>query len=156
MATAVGEVEMPTPPRQFFEAYVLRSFNDFLAAPHDEYLAKTAVGHANVMAERMWKYYETIDAGRVYGTASSSLYRDALAVNECADFGLVRDVAEGFKHYKLTHRKATRRVTKADQTGYEVAEWHNASGATATWRNASGSEASWGAIIVNLDDGSRR
>jgi hypothetical protein len=109
---------MATPPLRFFRGFVLRSFADFRTSPSDEYLAKIAVHHANVMAERFWHYYKDRDPGKVYSAASPSAYREMLAEDECADFALIRDVDDGFKHVELDRK--SRRVSSADQTGYEL------------------------------------
>lgn len=145
---------MPT-PRKFFEDFVVRSFKEFRAKPHEEYLAKIAAGHANVMAERMWYHYKDRDPARVFGARNAGDYREAVVKNECDDFGIVRDVAEGFKHVQL--RRATRRVTSADQAGARKVVWTNTSGQEVTWVNDKGEAISWvGSVIVELDDGSER
>jgi hypothetical protein len=80
-----------TTPRDFFESYVLRSYNALRQQPNDEYLAKIAVHHASVMAERrMWHYYATRDAARVFGANDAASYRRAIEQNECSDFGILQ------------------------------------------------------------------
>jgi hypothetical protein len=143
-----------TPPQLFFKQFVRRSFEEFRAKPEDEYLAKTAVMHANVMAERMWHAYKDTEPARVYSAVSASRYRDELTAKECDEFGLIRDVADGFKHLKLTQRPQTRRVSSAAQTGAKDVKWANAEGEEITWTNDMGEPITWrSAILVELDDG---
>jgi len=146
---------MATMPREFFDKYVLRAFNDFCRNPNDEYLAITAVTYANIMAEWMWHHCK--GTSHVYGAVTESQYRDALTSKECGDFGLLRDVADGFKHVRLTQRPKSRRVSSADQTGAKPVRWMNATGEEVTWLNDAGDKVTWvSAIIIELDDGSTR
>jgi hypothetical protein len=89
---------------QVLRDFVIRSFEEFRAKPHDEYLAKFAAGHANVMAERIWHYYKDRDPARVFAAPTAGEYREALVKMECDDFGVVRDVAEGAKSACVTYR----------------------------------------------------
>ena len=126
--------------------------DDFRANP-EEYLAKVAVGHANVMAARMWHHYQ--GTPRDYGAKSEGQYREAITANECADFGLVRDIADGFKHVKLT--RPSRRVTSADQTGARHVTFTNGRGEAVTFVNDRGDGVVFlGPVIVELDDGTTR
>jgi len=146
---------MSTPPRQFFDEFVRRAVEEFRAKPHDHYLAMVAITFANVMAERMWHHYEATD--RLYGATDESQYRDALTAGECSDFGLVRDVADGFKHFVLTRRAKTRRVSSATQTGAGKVTWVNDKGEEITFVNDKGEEITFvGAVTVRLDDGTLR
>jgi len=56
---------MASVPREFFEQYVKRAVAEWSASPRDEYLAKTAVGNANIMAERMWNAFKDTAPHRV-------------------------------------------------------------------------------------------
>ena len=144
---------MPT-PREFFTEYVIRSFEEFRAKPHDIYLAMNAVRHANVMAEHMFRYYAYTAPDRVYYAKEPSDYRRKLA-DVCPDFALVRDVADGFKHVQLS--MPDRRVTHADQTGSKLAAWINNAGKEVMWTDATGEEVTWRTkVVVELDDGPER
>jgi hypothetical protein len=148
---------MSTPPRKFFEDFVRRSFEEFRANPHDEYLAKTAVANANDMAERMLHHYAK--TYRVYGldVGEASKYRQMLADKECDEFGLVRDVAENHKHFRLTRRANTRRVSSAAQTGSKSVKWKNNAGDEITFVNNAGEQVNFDTnVLVDLDDGSTR
>jgi len=131
-------------PREFFEAVVLRSFNEWRAFPLDKYLAMTAIGHANVMAERMWYHYKDVAPHRVYCASRAERYRSELA-DVCPDFALVRDVAEAFKHVELG--RPSRQVTFAEQARYEPTVWGAFSWGLSDWG---------GQIVVECDDGNKR
>jgi hypothetical protein len=148
---------MSTPPRQFFEQFVRRSFEEFRAKAHDEYLAKMAVLSANDMAERMLHHYA--ETARVFGlrVGEENKYRDVLAARESETFGLVRDVAEGHKHFRLTRRSTTRRVSSAEQTGAKPIRWVNNAGDEITFVNNAGEKLSFvSSVSVELDDRSQR
>jgi hypothetical protein len=87
-------------PRQFFDAFVKRSYEEWLQAPVDLLRASCAVHQANVMAERMWHFYEKTDPARVRHATSKTGYRKAL-VRQCADFKFIWDADNDFKHVKL-------------------------------------------------------
>jgi hypothetical protein len=151
------ESERMPPPRRFFEDFVKRSFDAFRAAPHDEYLAKMAVLSANDMAERMLHHYA--ETARVYGlkVGQENTYRDALVIREGEAFGIVRDVAEGHKHFRLTRRAATRRVSSAEQTGAKPLHFTNDKGKELIFLNNSGGRLTFvGNVSVDLDDRSHR
>lgn len=134
-----------------------RSYEEFRAKPHGEYEAKMAVLNANDMAERMLHHYS--GTARVYGfrIGEESAYRNALAARECDEFALVRDVAEGHKHFKLTRRSDTRRVSSAGQTGSRAFNWTNKAGEPFAFFNNAGDSVSFVTdVIVTLDDGSTR
>lgn len=145
------------PPRTFFVDFVLRSYEAFRTKPHGEYEAKMAVISANDMAERMLHGYS--GTARVYGfkVGQEYEYRNALAQKECDDFALVRDVAEGHKHVKLTRRSKTRRVSSATQTGAHATRFVNNAGEPVTFVNNAGDPVTFVSnVIVTLDDDSTR
>jgi len=106
---------MPSHPVDFFTNFVKRAYDEWKASPLDEYRAKIAVQQADVMAERMWKYWRTRDPAKVSGAQSAQQYREHLTKNECPDFGLVWDAHDAHKHVELDRKG--RRVTSSDQTG---------------------------------------
>jgi hypothetical protein len=131
-------------PQDFFKKFVLRAFNEFRSSAADEYLAKTAVHHANVLAERVWHRYKDTNTAKVLGAKDVSEFRDLLAASECADFALVRDVDDGFKHLVLNRK--SRRVTSADQVGFEPTVWNRFFWNSARWG---------GQIVIRADDGTQ-
>ena len=144
-----------TSSRKFFADFVRRSFEEFRAKPHDEYLAKMAVTAANDMAERM--LHEHSGTARVSGFAvgQERKYRDALSDTECEAFGIVRDVAEGHKHFRLDRQP--RRVSSAEQTGSRPTRWMNSAEQEVTWVNNVGEPITWVSnVIVKFDDGTER
>jgi len=133
-----------TTPEDFYTQFVMRAFEDFRKSPADEYLAKTAVHHANVLAERMWHHYSSSASVKVLGASSPSSFRELLAERECSDFALIRDVDDGFKHLVLDRK--SKRVTSSDQVGFEPTVWGQFYWGQARWG---------GQIVIRADDGSR-
>ena len=133
-------------PRQFFETYVRQSYEEWLGSPLNERRAHAAVAEANNMAARVWRYWmERRDPSKLHDAENEGRYRDRLAAQECNDFALVRDVADGHKHVQLD--RASRRVTRTDQVGSGRPQWNKAK-----W-----GEWAWGEqLVVTLDDGTQR
>lgn len=133
--------------RLFFDQHVKPNYEDWLASPLNERLAKNAVAEANNMAARAYHYWQTQKPDHIYGARDESRYRDELAKRECPDFALLRDVAEAHKHFHLSRQR--RQITRADQTGPGAVGW---------------GEGGWGEgvygggpqLIVALDDGKKR
>jgi hypothetical protein len=147
MTMALRPTRRSLSPNEFFSDYVLRAYREWLDRPLDEYLAKVAVSHANILAERVWHHLKDTSPDKVFNSKSAGEYREALATRECSDAGLVRDVAEGFKHVTLSRR--TRRVTSKDQTGIE----------TMGYGQGGWGEGRYGGpeqLVVTLDDGTKR
>jgi len=134
-------------PREFFDGIVKPSYEAWLSDPLIEWKAKTAVSNADILAERLFVYWETRDVTQVAGATSASKYRTHLRQNVCSDFGLIWDVHDGHKHAALD--RPNRQVTTADQTG--VARMGFGEGGFGEG-NYGGSPQ----IVVQLDDGSKR
>ncbi len=100
-------------PRDFFETMAKPSYRDWRAEPLAQHRAKATVGYVNDMAERMFHH---LGFEKVYRDRGPAQYRDALA-EECPDFGLLRDIADGTKHFRLD--RASRKISSAEQTGPE-------------------------------------
>jgi hypothetical protein len=134
-------------PRRFFERHVRPNYEEWLASPLNERLAKNAVADTNNMAARVFHYWRDRDPGQLYGATDEGRYRNELAIRECNDFALVRDVAEAHKHVTLTRK--SRKVTRSDQT---------TPGATA-WGEVGYGEGVYGGgpqLVVTLDNGTKR
>lgn len=133
--------------RAFFDEHVRPNYDEWMAKPLDQRLAKNSVGDANNMAERVFHYWDGIDQEKLYDQTRPGDYRQALAAEVCPDFQLVNDVADAHKHFTLG--RSSRQITRSDQTspgslGWDVARW---------------GEGLWGSpeqLVVQLDDGSRR
>jgi len=134
-----------SPPRVFFEQHVRANYEDWLQHRTDERRAKNAVADANNMAARLFHYWKALDPSRIYGARSEGQYRNELVVRECADFALVRDVADAYKHVELS--RPSRRITRYDQTAFEGTRWNEARWNEAPWN---------GQLVVTLDDGTTR
>jgi hypothetical protein len=134
-------------PRAFFENHLLPNYNEWLASPLNERLAKNAVADANNMAARVFHYWRDRDLTKIHGAGNEGHYRNELAARECPDFSLVRDVADAHKHFELD--RPSRRVTRADQT---------AKGGMGC-REGGVVEGVFGGgpqLVVKLDDGTKR
>ena len=134
-------------PRNFFENYVRPNHEAWLASPLDERLAKNAVGDANDLAARAFHHWKVRDPSQINGAASEGQYRNELAIHECTDFSLVRDVADAHKHVELD--RPSRRVTRSEQTGP----------ASMGFGDGGFGEGPFGGglqLVIRLDDGSKR
>jgi hypothetical protein len=134
-------------PRDFFENSVKPSYQTWLSDPLTEWKAKTAISNADIMAERIWKYWIEKDQTRLAGAKTASRYRIYLRENVCPDFGLVWDLHDGHKHVTLD--RANRQVTSAAQTG--VARMGYGQGGYGQGIYGGSDQ-----IVIDLDDGSKR
>lgn len=133
-------------PRNFYDNHVRPNYDDWLANPLDERLAKNAVAEANNMAARVFRHWRCLDPAQLYGAAREGEYRKELAVRECPDFALLRDVAEAHKHVVLD--RCPRQVTRSDQTEPEPHVYRGPS--------YYGSAVYGGSqLVVTLDDGTK-
>lgn len=143
-------------PRKFFEEFVRRSYEDFRASPSDEYLAKMAVANANDMAERMLHAFAGTPRVFRLCVGQETKYREKLA-QDCEAFGIVRDVAEGHKHFRLTRRPESRRVSSSEQTGTRPIQFVNNAREPINFVNNAGQKLTFVTnVIVELDDGTTR
>ena len=135
-------------PRDFFEKMVLPSYRDWLSEPLAEHRAKATVGFANDMAERMFYH---LGLQKMFGSYGTGKYRDALT-KDCDDFGLLRDIADGTKHFHLD--RGNRRISRADQTGRGALQWEDWGD---HWEDT---DYNWEdtdrLIVVTLDNGEQR
>ena len=132
---------------RFFDGHVKPNYEDWLASPLDERLAKNAVADANNMAARAFRYWRDREPARVYRANNEGRYRDELAARECPDFALVRDVADAHKHFHLD--RPTRLVTRSDQTGPGAIGWGEGGYGEGVYGGGP-------QLVVTLDDGSKR
>ena len=102
-------------PRDFFETMAKPSYKDWRAEPLAQHRAKATFGYANDMAERMYHHL-----GLEKSFPRPAQYRDVLT-EECPDFGLLRDIADGTKHFQLS--RENRQISGADQTGRGALTW---------------------------------
>jgi hypothetical protein len=133
-------------PRDFFEKIVKPSYQAWLSDPVTEWKAKAAASNADTMAERTFVYWDGRDQTQLAGAASARQYRNHLK-GVCPDFGLVWDVHDGHKHFKLD--RPNREITSATQTGV---------GRMGYGEGDFGEGAYGGAdqIVIDLDNGSKR
>jgi hypothetical protein len=96
------------PLRAFLESMVEPALQTRRADPLAEHKAKAVVGYINDLAERY---------ARTTGRNDTHRVRNELAA-ECPDFALVRDVADGTKHWIVDRPNS--RVHGADSTRVET------------------------------------
>ncbi len=123
------------------------NYQDWVALPLDERLAKNAVAEANNMAARAFHHWRSREPSLVYEADKEGRYRDELAARECPDFALVRDVADAHKHLQLD--RPSRILTRSDQTGPGHMRFGEG-------RYGQGVYGGGPQLVVTLDDGSRR
>ncbi len=134
-------------PRNFFENHVKPNYEDWLANPLSERLAKNAVSDANIMAERVFHHWKERDPTRVFSAEGPTPYRRAMVSNECDDFQLVWDVADGHKHVELD--REPRQVTRKDQVGVGTLGYGEARYGEGVYGGAK-------QLVVTLNDGTKR
>ncbi len=136
------------PPRRFFEETVKPSYSDWREKPRAEHRARATVGFLNDMADWMFLHLEL---NKTYGIGGTGKYRAALT-ESCPDFGLLRDVADGIKHYQL--RRSNRKISTAEQTGRSAFVWETWGD---RWEDAAYNwEDTGDLLIVELDNGVQR
>jgi hypothetical protein len=135
-------------PREFFETKVKRSYEDWRAEPLAEHRAEALFGFANAMAERMFHH---LALEKKYGERGEGRYRDELARTD-PDFGLLRDIADGTKHFKLD--RGNRKISSAEQTGRGALIWEKIGDKfeDAAWTY----EESGDLVITTTDSGKQR
>lgn len=134
-----------TQAHEFFEIHVVPNLEAWLSQPTDMRLAMNAVVSLYHMADHFWHAYASVDAGRVFGTASSGLFRAELAQRN-THFSLLRDVAEAHKHMKLDRSK--RALTQSSQTAVGATGWGKGGYSTGPWGGGP-------SIVVELDDSTK-
>jgi hypothetical protein len=128
----------------FYDEHIEPSVREWEASPLEPHRAMNGAVALNQMADHFWHEHHG-DAARVLHSPSLPAFRNALAA-ATPEFGLVRDVADAHKHYRLD--RANRNLTDASQAtagsmGYGEARW---------------GEGQWGSppeIVVTYDDGSK-
>ncbi len=135
-------------PRDFLEKMVMPAYRDWRVQPLAEHRAKATVGFANDMAERMFLY---LGLETDFGKRGIGKYRIALA-EAYPDFGLLRDIPDGTKHFRLN--RPNRKISTAEQTGRGALIWDKCGDrweeANYTW------EESGDLLMTTADDGEQR
>ena len=128
----------------FFDEHIVPSVREWEASPLEPHRAMNAAVSLNQMADHFWHEHHG-DSTKVLGATSLGSFRNALTAAVPA-FGLVRDVADAHKHYKLD--RPNRNVTDASQ----------ATARPMGWGEAAWDEGQWGSppeIVVTYDDGTK-
>jgi len=135
-----------TTSRDFFENMVKPPYQAWLSDPLTEWKAKTAASNADTVAERTFFYWDGRDQTQIAGAASARQYKNYLR-GICPDFGLVWDVHDGHKHFKLD--RPNREITSATQTGVSRMRYGEGDFGEGAYGGAN-------QIVIDLDDGSKR
>jgi hypothetical protein len=128
----------------FFDEHIVPSVREWEASPLEPHRAMSAAVSLNQMADHFWHEHQA-DSAKVLQATSLSSFRNALAA-ATPEFGLIRDVADAHKHYKLD--RASRKLTDASQ----------ATTGAMGWGEAAWGDGRWGGppeIVVTYDDGSK-
>jgi hypothetical protein len=134
-------------PRNFYENILVLSYRAWLDDPLVEWKAKAASANADIMAERLFHHWKIVDCTKIGGATTVRAFRNYLSRNVCNDFGLVRDIHDGFKHMKLD--RADRRITNAAQTAVSQIGYGEGNYGEGMY---GGSDQ----IVIELDDGTKR
>jgi hypothetical protein len=137
-------------PRAFFETNLRPAYDDWQLNRLSESKARAMVGFANDLAEMLFKFWRVRDPTKLHTAKKPREYRDALVANECADFQLVWDAADGTKHFIL-HR-TSHVLPDATKFGQKPLTW-------ATWADKwEDIDNDWedDSIVFELPDGAKR
>ena len=135
-------------PRDFFEKVVKPSYQDWRDEPLAEHRAKALFGFANDMAERIYHHFAL---EKKYGKHGEGRYRDELGRTD-PDFGLLRDIADGTKHFRLG--RTNRKISSANQTGRGALTWDKLED---KWEDTAYTfEESGDLLMTTLDTGEQR
>jgi hypothetical protein len=128
----------------FFDEHIVPNVREWETSPLEPHRAMNAAVSLNQMADHFWHEHQA-NPTKVLQAKSLPEFRDALAA-ATPGFGLIRDVADAHKHYKLS--RANRNLTDASQ----------ATTGSMGWGEAAWGEGQWGSpseIVVTYDDGSK-
>ena len=132
-------------PRDFFETMVKPSYKDWRDEPLAQHRAKAMIGYADAMAERMFHHL-----GLEKDLPRPAQYRDALT-EECPDFSLLRNIADGTKHFRLN--RDNRQISSADQTGRGALTWEKLGD---TWEDADYTWEETGDLLITTTDSGKQ
>ena len=92
--------------RDFWIKIAKPDYMEFRDNPTDLRKAFHAAASLYHVVDWVWSDYKS-NPQMVYGAGSLTDLRDHIIQNECADFELVRDVADSAKHFRLDRSSAT-------------------------------------------------
>lgn len=137
--------------RLFFDSFLKPNYDEWLNDHCDLRRAMNATLSANHMAD--W-YFKDLKCLKKLPLSISNVreFRDDLVTNICADFKIIRDVADAHKHFELS--RPSRNVTTAKQTTAGSLGWGEGG-----WGEGGWGEGVWGGgpqLIIKLDNGQKR
>lgn len=115
---------------QFFDHIAKPDYRDFMADTTKVRAAMHAALSHFHLHEWVFEEHKTNPAN-VFGCSSNSAFMGHLITNECADFVLIKDVANAQKHFSLTRgspsiagaQNIAVRATGWDEGGYDEGPW---------------------------------
>jgi hypothetical protein len=128
----------------FFDDHVIPNFREWSSLPTACSRAMNLAISLNHLADYYWREHQT-DLSRPLNAINFGDFRRRL-VELTPEYGLVRDVADAHKHFKLD--RADRNITHATQAAIGAMGWGDASWGAGTWGGAA-------EVIVTFDDGSK-
>ena len=106
--------------RDFWTKIALPDYEEFRADPINLGKAFHAAMSLYHVVDWVWGDYKS-DPQRVFHAKSLENLRDYIVKQECEDFGLIRDVADSSKHFRLDRKTAT--VASATQVVTRSTGW---------------------------------
>ena len=128
----------------FFDEHIIPTVREWEESPLEPHRAMNAAVNLNQMADHFFYEFQA-DSVKVLGASNVKEFRDALAAST-PEFGLINDVADAHKHFKLN--RSNRKITYASQT----------TTGSMGWGEAAYGEGQWGSppeIVVVFDDGQK-
>ena len=108
-----------TRPQQFWQTHAKPDIRKFRRDTGDQRKAKNAALSAFHMHDYVWETYHRSDPGKVFDETSKGNFAKYLIDHECADFALIRDLANAHKHMKL-NQNPTRIMASAQAMFSEI------------------------------------
>ena len=97
----------------FFEKHVIPSLHEWKKSRTDERLAMNLANNLNNLIDYYWAFSSVNDPSKVFNKKTSKAYRAELSKSN-SNIGLIRDIADAHKHFKLS--RVDRTLTSANQT----------------------------------------
>jgi hypothetical protein len=128
----------------YFDEHVIPNLREWTSQPTADNRAMNLAISLNHLADHFWEEHQT-DPSKPLSARSLKEFREKL-VDLTPEFGLIRDVADAHKHFKLN--RTDRNVTHATQTAVGAMGWGEAAWNHGTWGGTP-------EVIVTFDDGSK-
>ncbi len=135
-----------TTAREFWEQVAQPDYRDFVADTADLRKAIHAGSSLYHLYEWVFQQFESMPS-RVFSCTSSSDLRAHLIANECPDFGLLRDLADANKHFRVD--RPSSQIATATQVVTRSVGWGKARWGVDKWGSPPG-------VVVEIDQNTLR